>query len=72
MANKSAHPAFANIFSSKRLNRFSLRGINRAHAQRRFFSLIHNVEAWITHCTTAARSYDVAAIVIVEESHSSI
>ncbi len=47
-------PVFANIGTNKRLNRFSLRGKEKAQSQWRLFCLVHNIEKLANYGTLAA------------------
>ena len=37
-------PVFGNLRHNKRLNRFTLRGLNKVGTQWRLFCLVHNIE----------------------------
>jgi len=47
-------PVFANIGTTKRLSRFSLRGKTKVQAQWQLYSLVHNIEKWMNYGPQAA------------------
>ncbi|MCA3091311.1 MAG: transposase, partial [Rhodocyclaceae bacterium] len=40
----TVEPVFGNLRHNKRLNRFTLRGLNKVGTQWRLFCLVHNIE----------------------------